>query len=192
MLSRMKPCSSAVLLCAAMAFLLGAARSQAQCKANQGKQPRNPFLPSSPGLQMTLNPVQKNTSLLTALRRQQQQITLLTTLQQQQLTALQKALPQQNNKPTPLQQRTLTTLVQQQRILLTALQNQSTLLTMLQLNSALLTPLQQQQVIPLLRQQTALQNILQQQNDMATQLLGSAAPAIRIKEMADTKKRLDK
>jgi hypothetical protein len=123
MLSRMKPCSSTVLVCAALAFLLAAEQARAQCKAHQGKQPRNPFLPGSPGLQMPLNPVQRNTSLLTALRRQQQQITLVTTLRQRQLTVLQKALPQQNSKPTPLQQRNLTTLVQQQSILLTALQN---------------------------------------------------------------------
>jgi hypothetical protein len=177
MFSGMKPRSSTVLVCAALAFLLAAEQAQAQCKASQGKQPRNPFLPGSPGLQMPLNPVQKNTTLLIALRRQQQQITLMTALRQQQLTVLQNALPQQNNKPTPLQQRNLTTLVQQQSILLTALQNQSALLNMLQVNNALLTPLQQQQVIPLLQQQTVLQNMLQQQNDTATQLLGSAAPS---------------
>jgi hypothetical protein len=177
MFSRMKPSSSTVLLCTAMAFLLATEQARAQCKASHGKQPRNPFLPGSPGLQMPLNPVQKNTALLTALRRQQQQITLLTTLQQRQLTVLQTALPQQNNKPTPLQQRSLTILVQRQSALLTALQNQSTLLNMLQLNSALLTPLQQQQMMPLLRQQTTLQNLVQQQNDAATQLLGIAAPS---------------
>jgi len=173
MLSRMKPCSSTVISCAALAFLLAVGQAQAQCKHSQGKKPRNP---SVPALQMPLSPTQQTATLLTALRRQQQQITLLTAVQQRQLTVLQNALPQQNNKPTHLQQRTLTTLVQQQSILLTALQNQSILLNMLQQNTTLLTPLQQQ-VIPLLRQQTLLQNMVQQQSDTAIQLLGIPAPS---------------
>jgi hypothetical protein len=153
--------------------LFSAGLLRAQC-GKQGKQPRNPFATSA--LRMTPNARQQQTPLLTALSRQQRQISLLTVLQRQQLTALENALPKQQNGPTPLQQRQLTALVQQQQYLLTALQNQAALLTMLQQQNTLLTPLQQQHVTTLSRQQTALQNILEQQNNSATLMLGISAP----------------